>query len=46
VLANPEVFDFDDDGYGVVLQSEPGPEHADDIATAIANCPEGAISRT
>lgn len=46
VLVNPEVFDFDDDGYGVVLESEPGPEYADDITTAVDNCPEGAITLT
>ena len=43
-LANADVFDIDDDGYGVVLISEPGPEYAADVATAIANCPEQAIS--
>jgi ferredoxin len=43
-LASPEVFDVDDDGYGVVLDSEPAPELLADVRTAIDNCPERAIS--
>ncbi|MCU1657596.1 MAG: putative ferredoxin [Pseudonocardiales bacterium] len=45
-LASPELFDVDDDGYGTVLNPEPGPEYDGDIATAIGSCPEQAISRT
>lgn len=44
-LATPEVFDVDDDGYGVVLVPDPGPEHEAEVATAIGSCPERAISR-
>ena len=44
-LVSPELFDVDDDGYGVVLLPDPGPEYADDVNTAIGSCPEGAISR-
>ena len=45
-MASADVFDIDDDGYGVVLISEPGPEYAADVRTAIDNCPEQAISLT
>jgi ferredoxin len=45
-IISAELFDIDDDGYGVVLISDPGPEYADDVATAIDSCPEQAISRT
>ena len=44
-LASPDLFDVDDDGFGVVLRPEPGPEYDADIATAIGSCPEQAISR-
>ena len=44
-LASPEIFDVDDDGYGVVLNPYPGPEYDVEVATAIGSCPEGAISR-
>ena len=43
-LASPDVFDVDDDGYGIVLESEPGPELLADVQLAIDNCPERAIS--
>lgn len=46
MLASPEVFDVDDDGYGVVLLTDPGPEYESEVATAIGSCPEGAISRS
>jgi ferredoxin len=39
-----DLFDVGDDGHGVVSLAEPGPEHAGDIAQAIASCPEQAIS--
>lgn len=45
-LASPDVFDLSDDGFGVVLMPDPGPEHEADVATAIGSCPEQAISRT
>ena len=45
-VVNADLFEIDDDGYGVVLIDEPGPEYADDIKTAIGNCPEQAISLT
>jgi ferredoxin len=44
-LVSPELFDVGDDGYGVVLTPDPGPEYDDDVNTAIGSCPEGAISR-
>ena len=44
-LASPDVFDVDDDGYGVVLVPDPGPEHDAEVAAAIGSCPEQAISR-
>jgi ferredoxin len=44
-LASPDVFDVDDDGYGVVLVPDPGPEHETEVAAAIGSCPERAISR-
>lgn len=43
-LASPEVFDIDDDGYGVVIESEPAPEHVADVKLAVENCPERAIT--
>ena len=44
-LVSPELFDVDDDGYGVVLIPDPVPEYGDDVNAAIGSCPEGAISR-
>jgi ferredoxin len=44
VLINMDLFDVDDDGNGVVILAEPGPEFAEDIQKAIASCPEQAIS--
>jgi ferredoxin len=44
-LASPDVFDVDDEGYGVVLVPDPGPEQEAEVAAAIGSCPEGAISR-
>jgi ferredoxin len=43
-LISPKLFDVTDDGLGQVLVTEPGPEDADDVARAIDNCPESAIS--
>ena len=36
--------DITDDGLGQVLVPEPGPGDAADVARAIDNCPESAIS--
>jgi ferredoxin len=44
-LASPDVFDVDEDGYGVVLMPDPGPEYDAEVAAAIGSCPERAISR-
>jgi ferredoxin len=44
VMVNMELFDMDDDAKGLVVDAEPGPEFADDIAKAIATCPEQAIT--
>jgi ferredoxin len=44
VLINPDLFDVDDDGYGLVLVAEPGPDVQDDVQRAIESCPELAIS--
>jgi ferredoxin len=44
-LASPDVFDVDDDGYGVVLVADPGPEYQAEVTAAIGSCPERAISR-
>ena len=38
-LTSPDLFDVNDDGFGVVLKPAPGPEYAE-IATAIGLCPE------
>ena len=43
-MINMDLFDVDDDGKGVVMIAEPGDAFADDIARAIATCPELAIS--
>jgi ferredoxin len=45
-LASSELFDVGEDGFGVVLNPEPGPEHDAEVAAAIGSCPEEAISRT
>jgi ferredoxin len=43
-LVSPKIFDITDDGLGQVLVAEPGPGDAADVARAIDNCPESAIS--
>jgi ferredoxin len=43
-LISPTLFDVTDDGLGQVLVPEPEPADAADVARAIANCPESAIS--
>lgn len=43
-LINPDLFDVNDDGYGVVLVPEPEGDAKADADRAIGNCPEQAIS--
>ena len=40
----PEIFDVDDDAKAFVLVDNVGPEWAEKVQIAIANCPERAIS--
>jgi ferredoxin len=40
----PEVFDLSDDGYSVVRTPEVPGKSEDDVRTAVAQCPERAIS--
>ncbi|MER5527361.1 ferredoxin [Streptomyces sp. NPDC002677] len=42
-LISAALFDVSDEGLGVVLVPEPGPEYAADVAAAVDNCPEMAI---
>ncbi|MFG1881922.1 ferredoxin [Micromonospora sp. NPDC049102] len=42
VLAQPSVFDQDDDGIVLVLVESPPVE--DDVRRAVATCPSGALS--
>ena len=39
----PDVFDTDDSGYGVVIESEVRPELLEQAESARQNCPERAI---
>jgi ferredoxin len=43
-LINPDLFDVNDDGYGVVLNPEPEGDAKAGADRAIGNCPEQAIS--
>jgi ferredoxin len=43
-LISPKLFDVTDDGLGQVLVPEPELTDRADVARAIANCPESAIS--
>jgi ferredoxin len=43
-LINPDLFDVNDDGYGVVRNPEPEGDARADADRAIGNCPEQAIS--
>lgn len=45
-LLASEVFDTDEDGYGIVTDSGAASLHADEVKNAIANCPESAIRLT
>jgi ferredoxin len=40
----PEVFDADDDGYGVVRVADVPPELEEKARLGVRNCPESAIS--
>jgi ferredoxin len=40
----PQVFDADDLGHCVVLHEDVPPEHEAEARTAVANCPETALS--
>jgi len=40
----PELFESDDDGYGVVIGADVPNDLEDRARTAVANCPEDAIS--
>lgn len=44
VFAVPEVFDQDDDGYGVALLAAPPAEFETKVRDAAHTCPSGAIS--
>lgn len=44
VVVAPDLFDIDDDGYGVVLNPDPGPSVAHDVSAAVGACPEQAIT--
>jgi ferredoxin len=44
VFAVPEVFDQDDDGYGVALLATPPAELENKVREAARSCPSGAIS--
>jgi ferredoxin len=46
VLINPDLFEVDDEGYGVVLDPAPSGDAKADADRAIGNCPEQAISWT
>jgi len=43
-LISSKLFGVSDDGLGQVLVPEPGPDDLADVARAIDNCPESAIS--
>jgi ferredoxin len=40
----PEVFDADDDGYGLVRVADVGPDLEEKARVGVRNCPEDAIS--
>jgi ferredoxin len=42
-LIAPEVFDIDDDGFGMVIRN-PDPSEEDDVRKAVSSCPESAIT--
>jgi ferredoxin len=43
-LINSKIFDISEDGFGQVLVADPEPGDMADVARAIDNCPESAIS--
>ena len=44
VMVSMELFDLDDEGHGVVLESQPSADHAEDAQLAVQSCPEHAIT--
>ncbi len=44
VMTAPDVYDVDDMGNGMVLLAEVPADLAEDVAKAVASCPEQAIS--
>jgi ferredoxin len=44
MLAAPDVFDQDEDGFVVLLNDAPPPERRDDVLQAEATCPALAIT--
>jgi len=42
----PEVFSLDEEGHALVAVADVPPELEEDVAEAVANCPERAISTT
>lgn len=44
VVAAPDVFDLDDDGKVLVLDSNPPADMADEVAEAVESCPVRALS--
>ena len=46
VMACPEVFDFDEQGFSVLKTEDVPAEHEDAVARAERSCPERAIKTT
>jgi len=45
-LVSPDIFDLDEEGFGVVLAPEVTEERRAEVRDAVANCPERAVSAT
>ncbi len=43
-LMSPDVFDLDEDGFGILLSNDVGKEQEDGVRRAVDNCPERAIT--
>ncbi len=43
-LTSPDVFDIDDDGYGIVTVDEVPESLEAEVRSAVASCPESAIT--
>ncbi len=43
-LTSPAVFDIDDDGYGIVIVDEVPEGLEAEVRSAVASCPESAIT--